>query len=110
MLHSNPAQRSNEVPEAIFCTMRIPCAQAITALAVNVIWKSKNNICPPLYFTDWYMEWSPKFDRTLLELRGNSQYRWNTSQGRWVWGNTFMNNFMEGLLWVRHVSNTIDTG
>lgn len=106
MLHSNPAQHSNEVPEVIFCTVYIPCTQAITAIVVNVIWKSKNNICPPLYFTDWYMEWSPKFEQTLLELRGNSQYRQNTSQSRWVWGNTFMNNFMEGLLWVRRVSNT----
>ena len=72
MLHSNPAQHSNEVPEGIFCTVYIPCTQAITAMVVNVIWKSKNNICPPLYFTDWYMEWSPKFEQTIGTKRKQS--------------------------------------
>lgn len=47
MLHSNPAQHSNEVLEAVFCTVCVPCTQAITAIVINVIWKSKNNMCPP---------------------------------------------------------------
>lgn len=50
MLHCNPAQHSNEVLEAVFCTVCIPCTQAITAIVINVIWKSKNNMCPPIFY------------------------------------------------------------